>query len=190
MAASAGRSRRVASDPVVLKYGGQVRLRTVATSMRYPGAFRALPVVRAALDAVPDTVNGLLIYRGRGGGAGAREPRRPKPAPSSAAVLLPGPADEPYLDLAAASTPAAPDIRPRQGRDSGRRVHARRPSRDGADTAPVLPVSPAGRGVRASRPTPQMRRLGPLTCGNAWPPGSLMSHRRAAARGVRLPSGS
>ena len=46
-------------------------------------AFRGLPVVRAALDAVPDPVNGLLIYRGRGGGAGTREPRRPKPAPSS-----------------------------------------------------------------------------------------------------------
>jgi hypothetical protein len=74
--------------------------------------FCALPVVRAALDAVPDPVNGLLIYRGRGGGAGAREPRRPKPAPSSAAVSLPGPADEPYLDLAAASAPTAADIRP------------------------------------------------------------------------------
>lgn len=70
-------------------------------------AFRSLPVVRAALDAVPDPVNGVLIYRGRGGGAGTREPRRPKPAPSSAAVSLPGPADEPYLDLAAVSAPAA-----------------------------------------------------------------------------------
>lgn len=70
-------------------------------------AFRGLPVVRAALDAVPDPVNGLLIYRGRGGGAGTREPRRPKPAPGSAAVSLPGPADEPYLDLAAVSAPAA-----------------------------------------------------------------------------------
>ena len=73
-------------------------------------AFRGLPVVRAALDAVPDPVNGLLIYRGRGG-AGAREPRRPAPAPGSAAVSLPGPADEPYLDLAAASKPAAAHIR-------------------------------------------------------------------------------
>ena len=62
-------------------------------------AFRGLPVVRAALDAVPDPVNGLLIYRG-GGGAGARESRRPTPAPSAAAVSLPGPADEPYMNLA------------------------------------------------------------------------------------------
>jgi hypothetical protein len=70
-------------------------------------SFRGLPVVRAALDAVPDPVNGLLVYRGRGGGAGDREPRRPRPAPGSGAVSLPGPADEPYLDLAAASAPAA-----------------------------------------------------------------------------------
>jgi hypothetical protein len=57
--------------------------------------------VRAALDAVPDPVNGLLIYPGRGGGAGDREARRPKPAPTSGAVSLPEPADEPYLDLTA-----------------------------------------------------------------------------------------
>ncbi len=73
--------------------------------------FRSLPVVRAALDAVPDPVNGLLIYRGLGG-AGSREPRRPAPAQSLAAVSLPGPAGEPYLDLAAASNAAAADIRP------------------------------------------------------------------------------
>jgi hypothetical protein len=78
-------------------------------------AFRGLPVVRAVLDAVPDPVNGLLIYRGRGGGAGAREPRRPTPAPSSAAVLLPGPGDEPYLDLAAASGLASAPQQPRPG---------------------------------------------------------------------------
>jgi len=53
--------------------------------------FRALPVVRAALDAVPDPVNGLLIYRGRGGGAGVRQPRRPRPAPAAGAMALPEP---------------------------------------------------------------------------------------------------
>jgi hypothetical protein len=50
--------------------------------------FRALPAVSAALDAVPDPVNGLLIYRGRGGAAGSRKPRKPKPAPGAAALEL------------------------------------------------------------------------------------------------------
>ena len=31
-------------------------------------AFRALPAVRSALDGAPDPVNGLIVYRGRGGG--------------------------------------------------------------------------------------------------------------------------
>ena len=47
-------------------------------------AFRELPAVRGALDAVPDPVSGLLIYRGRGGAAGSRNPRKPKPPPSVA----------------------------------------------------------------------------------------------------------
>jgi hypothetical protein len=72
-------------------------------------SFRDLPIVREALDAVPDPVDGLLIYRGRGGGAADREPRRPKPAPSSGAVSLPAPPDEPYLDVAAVSAPSAGD---------------------------------------------------------------------------------
>ena len=42
-------------------------------------AFRNLPVVRAALDAVPDPVNGLLIYRGRGGSSATGKPRKPRP---------------------------------------------------------------------------------------------------------------
>jgi hypothetical protein len=55
-------------------------------------AFKELAVVRAALDGVPDPVNGLIIYRGRGGAAGARKPRKPRPAPSAAAAELPEPA--------------------------------------------------------------------------------------------------
>jgi hypothetical protein len=43
--------------------------------------YRGLPVVRAALDAVPDRAHGLVVYRGRGGGSGALVPRRPRPAP-------------------------------------------------------------------------------------------------------------
>ncbi len=70
-------------------------------------AFRNLPAVRAALDSVPDPVNGLLIYRGRGGGADARKPRKPKPAPSASAVSLPESEAEPHLDLTGIS-PAEP----------------------------------------------------------------------------------
>ena len=61
--------------------------------------FRALAVVRAALDAVPDPVNGLLVYRGRGGASGASSPRRPRPVPSAGAVSLPEPVAESRLDL-------------------------------------------------------------------------------------------
>lgn len=50
-------------------------------------AFRGLPVVRGALDSVPDP-NGLLIYRGRGGASGGRSPRKPKPAPGAASLEL------------------------------------------------------------------------------------------------------
>jgi hypothetical protein len=89
--------------------------------------FRGLRVVRATLDAAPDPVNGLLIYRGRGGGAGAREPRRPKPAPSSADVSLPGPADERYPDLAAISAPAVAGARPATAGVLQRSPSTRRP---------------------------------------------------------------
>ena len=57
-------------------------------------SFRALPAVRAALDGVPDPVNGLLIYRGRGGASGAAMPRKPKPAPGAAALELEEPKEE------------------------------------------------------------------------------------------------
>jgi len=51
--------------------------------------FRLLPVVRAALDAVPDFAHGLIVYRGRGGGAGALVPRHPRPRPVAGAAPLP-----------------------------------------------------------------------------------------------------
>lgn len=60
--------------------------------------FKDLPAVTAALDAVPDPVNGLAVYPGRGGGAGARKPRKPRPAPAAGAAE----ADEPrhqFIDL-------------------------------------------------------------------------------------------
>jgi hypothetical protein len=64
--------------------------------------FRALPAVRAALDAVPDPVNGLLIYRGRGGGAGAGSPRHPRPTAGAGAAELPEPQEQRVADLTAA----------------------------------------------------------------------------------------
>ena len=62
-------------------------------------AFRALPAVRAALDGVPDPVNGLIIYRGRGGASGSRRPRKPKPAPGAAALELEEPKQERRLKI-------------------------------------------------------------------------------------------
>ncbi len=61
--------------------------------------FRELPAVVAALDAVPDPVNGLLVYPGRGGGSGARVPRRPRPLPMAGAAARPEPREEQYLRL-------------------------------------------------------------------------------------------
>jgi len=71
----------------------------VVFEVLFPGdveweAFRALPAVRAALDGVPDPVNGLLIYRGRGGASGSSKPRKPKPAPGAAALEAEEPREE------------------------------------------------------------------------------------------------
>jgi hypothetical protein len=51
--------------------------------------FRDLPAVRAALDATPDPVNGLLIYPGRGGSSGRNQPRRPRPIAGAGAAAMP-----------------------------------------------------------------------------------------------------
>jgi hypothetical protein len=53
--------------------------------------FRDLPAVRAALDAVPDPVYGLLVYPGRGGSSGRVQPRRPRPIAGAGAAALPLP---------------------------------------------------------------------------------------------------
>ena len=55
--------------------------------------FRLTLGVLAALDAVPDPVSGLIIYKGRGGSAGGREPRRPRPLSGSGAAAIPIPID-------------------------------------------------------------------------------------------------
>jgi hypothetical protein len=64
--------------------------------------FRNLPAVIAALDSVPDPVGGLLVYRGRGGSSGARQPKRPKPTAGAGAISLPEPVDQQVFDLTAA----------------------------------------------------------------------------------------
>jgi hypothetical protein len=58
-------------------------------------AFRELPALRAALDAVPDPVTGVLVYPGRGGMSGEPQPRRPRPVPVAGAAALPIPEDPP-----------------------------------------------------------------------------------------------
>jgi hypothetical protein len=55
---------------------------------RWP-SYRGLPAVCAALDAVPDPVNGLMIYPGRGGSSGRVEPRRPRPVRGAGAAPIP-----------------------------------------------------------------------------------------------------
>jgi hypothetical protein len=68
--------------------------------------FRADPVVEAALDQVPDPMHGLIVHRGRGGSAGAREPRRPRPMIGSGAAALPLPVDDdPWLAWPDTSSP-------------------------------------------------------------------------------------
>lgn len=72
-------------------------------------AFCALPAVRAALDGVPDPVNGLLIYRGRGGGSGPRKPRKPRPSPTASAMARTEPAPERAVRLVEVAPPGGPD---------------------------------------------------------------------------------
>ena len=58
---------------------------------RLRDAFRDSPLLRAALDAVPDPVAGVLVYPHRGGGTGTRQPRRPRPLVQGGAAALPEP---------------------------------------------------------------------------------------------------
>lgn len=57
-------------------------------------AFREAPAVRAALDAVPDPINGVLVYPHRAGGSGTRVPRVPKPHAGAGAAEVPLPPEQ------------------------------------------------------------------------------------------------
>ncbi len=72
-------------------------------------AFRELPVVVAALDAVPDPVSGLLVYPGRGGGSGAGIPRRPRPGPLTGTAQAEQ-AHEQFLELSNIGSVAGPAV--------------------------------------------------------------------------------
>ncbi|WP_205650608.1 hypothetical protein [Actinoplanes solisilvae] len=54
-------------------------------------AFRGLPVVTAALDAVPDPAYGFFVYQGRGGSGGKTHPRRPHPIAGGGSAEVPIP---------------------------------------------------------------------------------------------------
>lgn len=54
-------------------------------------AFTNLAAVAAALDAVPDPVTGIIVYKGRGGSSGAPFPRKPRPLAGSGSAALPLP---------------------------------------------------------------------------------------------------
>lgn len=60
-------------------------------------ALQAAAAFRAALDAVPDPVFGLILHRGRGGSAGTRTPRKPRPFAGAGSMALPLP--EPLDDF-------------------------------------------------------------------------------------------
>lgn len=64
-------------------------------------AFRRVPAVLAALDAAPDPAHGLAVYRGRGGGSGARVPRVPRPQPVAGSAIWPLPDDDRFLGTCA-----------------------------------------------------------------------------------------
>jgi hypothetical protein len=71
--------------------------------------YRGLPAVVASLDAVPDRVSGLMVYRGRGGGAGALVPRRPRPKPVAGSAEWPAPEEFRFLAIEHAVTDLADD---------------------------------------------------------------------------------
>jgi hypothetical protein len=56
-------------------------------------SYRQLAAVEVALDAVPDPVTGLILYRGRGGSSSSGAPRRPRPLIGSGSAALPLPWD-------------------------------------------------------------------------------------------------
>jgi hypothetical protein len=72
-------------------------------------AFRALPAVQAALDAVPDPVHGLFVFPGRGGSSDALLPRRPRPQRGAGGAVIPVPPEPPLKAWAVDAGLVEPD---------------------------------------------------------------------------------
>jgi hypothetical protein len=71
--------------------------------------FRNLPAVQAALDAVPDPLSGLIMYRGRGGSSSSMTPRKPKPLAGSGSAALPLPWELWDVNESTVFSPLSPD---------------------------------------------------------------------------------
>jgi hypothetical protein len=113
--------------------------------------YRRLPAVTAALDAVPDRASGLAVYRGRGGGSGARVPRRPSPLPRAGAAAWPDPLPELWVELASGRYALAGDPG-RTSPASGPRSPPRPDSnRSGDGVVDHLPGAPRPRGGMLGR---------------------------------------
>ena len=72
-------------------------------------AFRSLPAVQAALDAVPDPVHGLFVFPGRGGSSDALLPRRPRPQRGAGGAVIPVPPEPPLKAWAVDAGLVEPD---------------------------------------------------------------------------------
>ena len=73
--------------------------------------FLAIDAVLASLESAPDPVNWLSVHPGRGGSAGTRDPRRPRPLIDSGAASVPLP--EAMLDEFVAEQRRIPGDEPR-----------------------------------------------------------------------------
>ena len=82
--------------------GGASSSSSPSTTSRRRDAFRDSALLRAALDHAPDRV---LVYPHRGGGAGIRQPRRPRPLLRSGGAELPAP--DPDADRMVRCSPVA-----------------------------------------------------------------------------------
>jgi hypothetical protein len=78
-----------------------VVLEIAFSSERNYAMWREVPAVRAAFDAVPDPVGGLVFHRGWGGSSGSGEPRRPRPFAGAGSAELPVPEHDDLADAVA-----------------------------------------------------------------------------------------